>query len=67
MSRADIAAHAAASYVRPLPKRVPGEAKKASEIEDAYAERERQIAAKLATWVAYDRSSYELAAGGEDL
>jgi hypothetical protein len=67
MSRADIEAHEAASYVRPLPKRVPGEAKKASEVEDAYLERAEQIAAKLATWVAFDRSSYELAAGGEEL
>jgi hypothetical protein len=47
MSRADIEAHEAASYVRPLPKRVPGAVLKADQVEDAYAERARQFRAEV--------------------
>ena len=47
MSRADIEAHEAASYVRPLPKRVPGAVLKADQVEDAYQERARQFRAEV--------------------
>lgn len=48
MSPADVAAHQAASYVRPLQKRVPGEALKAEQIEIAYQERNQQLAQQVA-------------------
>jgi hypothetical protein len=61
LSAADIAAHEAASFVRPLARRVPVGRLSAAELsvttEIAYLERERQDATQLA---------YELAAGGEE-
>jgi hypothetical protein len=47
LSAADQAAHEAASYVRRLPKRIPGAALKADQIEDAYQERVRQFRAEV--------------------
>jgi hypothetical protein len=44
MSPADVAAHQAASYVRPLPRRTPGAALQAAQVEAAYAEREQLLA-----------------------
>jgi hypothetical protein len=47
LSAADQAAHDLASYVRPLPKRIPGAILKADQIEDAYQERVRQFRAEV--------------------
>lgn len=67
LSAADVAAHEAASYVRPLPRRVPVAPSSALSTADlnltteiAYLELDRQRAEQ----VAFEQATCELAAGG---